>query len=187
MTVRLNEDSSTRGRVASYVWGPHIGSGYGAYVRGQAAGSVGGLCLVLDGAITDTTYPANNTASDPADDDYFPLTDRLGNITAYRKAAPDEPAAALSAEYDYDAFGQELRSVGPGSNKMPYRFSTKYTERGTGLVYYSYCWHDAQKGWWLSRDPIEERGGMNLIAFLSIEGGELRGQTGLEGSPRHPL
>jgi hypothetical protein len=119
MTVRLNEDSSTRGRVASYVWGPDIRSGYGAYARRQAAGSVGGLCLVLDGAITDTTYPANNTASDPADDDYFPLTDRLGNITAYRKAAPNEHASGLNAEYDYDAFGQELRSVGPPAIKCP--------------------------------------------------------------------
>jgi RHS repeat-associated protein len=158
MTVRLNEDHTARGRVASYVWGPDIGSGFGQYAKRQRAGGVGGLCMVLDGASVGAAYPdfISSTAPDPADDDYFPLMDRMGNVTGYRKAAAAEPANTLAATYDYDAFGQEIRCAGPASDSQPYRFSTKFTEGATGLVYYGYRWYDAGKGRWLSRDPTEE-------------------------------
>jgi RHS repeat-associated protein len=167
MTTRLNENHSPRGRVASYVWGPDIGSGFGQYAKRQSAGGVGGLCMVLDGASTAIDYPANSgSVTDPADDDYFPLMDRMGNVTGYRKAAAAEPANTLAATYDYDAFGQEIRCVGPASDSQPYRFSTKFTEGATGLVYYGYRWYDAGKGRWVNRDPIGEAGGENLYGMV---------------------
>jgi RHS repeat-associated protein len=135
--------------------------------------------LVLDGANTNTDYPDSGVSNpDPTDDDYFPLMDRMGNVTGYRKAATNEAADSLSAVYEYDAFGQEIRSVGPASDTQPYRFSTKYTEGSTGLVYYGFRWYDAGKGRWLNRDPIGEDGGVNLQAIV---GNNLVQQTDMLG------
>jgi RHS repeat-associated protein len=48
----------------------------------------------------------------------------------------------------------------------PFRFSTKYQDDETGLLYYGYRYYDASTGRWLSRDPIEESGGVNLYGFV---------------------
>jgi RHS repeat-associated protein len=41
------------------------------------------------------------------------------------------------------------------------------TSAGTmGVTYYGYRWYDPVTGRWPSRDPIEERGGLNLYVFL---------------------
>jgi RHS repeat-associated protein len=48
----------------------------------------------------------------------------------------------------------------------PYRFSTKYTDGETGLVYYGYRYYAPEMGRWLSRDPIAETGGVNLYGFV---------------------
>lgn len=47
----------------------------------------------------------------------------------------------------------------------PFRFSTKYQDDETDLLYYGYRYYNASTGRWLSRDPIEERGGKNLYGF----------------------
>ena len=36
----------------------------------------------------------------------------------------------------------------------------------TGLYYYGYRYYDPETGRWLNRDPIEERGGVNLYGFV---------------------
>jgi len=41
----------------------------------------------------------------------------------------------------------------------PFRFSTKYQNDETDLLYYGYLYYNASTGRWLSRDPIEENGG----------------------------
>jgi RHS repeat-associated protein len=46
------------------------------------------------------------------------------------------------------------------------RFSSKYTDAATGLVYYGYRSYSPQLGRWISRDPIEERGGTNLYGMV---------------------
>ena len=38
------------------------------------------------------------------------------------------------------------------------------------LNYYGYRYYDPENGRWLNRDPIEERGGVNLYAFVSNNG-----------------
>ncbi|MCH7227577.1 RHS repeat-associated core domain-containing protein [Verrucomicrobiaceae bacterium E54] len=48
---------------------------------------------------------------------------------------------------------------------FPYRFSTKPQDGVTGLYYYGYRWYDPVTGKWPSRDPIGERGGVNLYGF----------------------
>jgi RHS repeat-associated protein len=47
----------------------------------------------------------------------------------------------------------------------PFRFSTKYQDDETDLLYYGYRYYNASTGRWANRDPIEEQGGMNVYAF----------------------
>ncbi len=135
----------------SFVWGPDLGSETHGHTSWQKAGGVNGLLAVLG-----TTNARRQ----------FPLMDRMGNVTGYRRADSGS-AATLDAVFEYDAFGREVRSTGPASDIMPFRFSTKYTDAESGLVYYGYRFYDADRGRWASRDPIEERGGVNLYGFCS--------------------
>jgi RHS repeat-associated protein len=43
--------------------------------------------------------------------------------------------------------------------------STKYTDEETGLLYYGYRYYMPETGRWASRDPIGEKGGINLCSF----------------------
>ena len=155
MSGKNSSGSISSGTRLSYVWGPDIGSNPSGHGSWQKAGGVGGLVAVL--SPTDTNR-------------MFPLMDRLGNVTGYRKAVSGT-AATLSAVFEYDAFGREVRSSGPVSDAMRFRFSTKYhhggpyTETDAGLVYYGYRFYDPDRGRWVNRDPIGERGGMNLQGF----------------------
>jgi len=46
------------------------------------------------------------------------------------------------------------------------RFSTKYQDSETDLLYYGHRYYSATTGRWLSRDPIDEQGGLNVYAFV---------------------
>ena len=48
----------------------------------------------------------------------------------------------------------------------PYRLSTKYQDDETDLIYYGYLYYNPSTGRWPNRDPIGERGGMNLYGFV---------------------
>ena len=54
---------------------------------------------------------------------------------------------------------------GGGGTAVPF-LSTKYQDDETGLLYYGYRYYDPITGRWLSRDPIQERGGLNLYNFV---------------------
>ena len=56
------------------------------------------------------------------------------------------------------------------TNQFEYRFSTKPQDSATGLLYYGYRWYDPLTGRWPSRDPIGEKGGENLYAFVGNDG-----------------
>jgi RHS repeat-associated protein len=48
------------------------------------------------------------------------------------------------------------------STPSPFRFSTKYQDDETDLLYYGYRYYDASTGQWLSRDPSGENRQRNL-------------------------
>ncbi|MDD2285791.1 MAG: RHS repeat-associated core domain-containing protein [Paludibacter sp.] len=73
----------------------------------------------------------------------------------------------ISAKYEYGPFGEVFCSVGDMAKVNPFGFSTKYTDNETDLLYYGYRYYSPALGRWLSRDPIEERGGLNLYAFVN--------------------
>ena len=49
----------------------------------------------------------------------------------------------------------------------PFRFSTKYQDDESDLLYYGYRYYNASTGRWVSRDPLGEHGGQNLYALVS--------------------
>lgn len=175
MRVSLTTSSpATATARQSFVWGPDIGSRLTGHNSWQKAGGVGGLLMVLD--------TAGATGSG---DNFFPTQDRMGNILGYRRANTGSPVR-LSAVFEYDAFGRELKSLGEvisagdvfNPDTLPFRFSTKFTDVESGLLYYGFRFYDPVNGRWLNRDPIGEDGGLNilgaannnLVASLDVNG-----------------
>ena len=68
---------------------------------------------------------------------------------------------------EYDPFGNIIYKTGSYAEENPFRFSTKYTDDETDLVYYGYRYYSASLGRWINRDPSEEKGGINLYVFVN--------------------
>jgi RHS repeat-associated protein len=125
----------------------------------KRAGDTGGLlvCTVWNGS----NWPC----------DAFYHADGNGNITYLLL-----PAGTPGASYRYDPYGRILGAPGGSlgsANRM--RFSSKlwvpFSGGGAsfsdtqGLYYYGYRFYSPLMQRWISRDPIEEEGGINVYAF----------------------
>ena len=120
-----------------YVWGKDLSGTL------QGAGGVGGLLYVkINGSI------------------YVPHADAYGNIMRYT-----DTAGNVVAEYTYDAFGRTIAQTGPLADLFRHRFSTKYFDVETGMYYYGYRFYSPILWRWLNRDPIGERGSINVYSF----------------------
>jgi len=71
------------------------------------------------------------------------------------------------AHYEYDPYGNQLNSYGEYADENSFRFSTKKLDNETHLYYYGYRYYLAEFGRWVTRDPIWERGGFSLYAFIN--------------------
>ncbi len=138
-TVATISGGVTNTTEIQYFWGADLSETL------QGAGGVGGLLAVS----------LNNNF-------YFPAYDNNGNITKYI----DESGNVVAA-YEYDAFGRIVTQSGSLADFFRHRFSTKYFDVETGLYYYGYRFYSPSLMRWLNRDPIEERGGLNLYAFCN--------------------
>jgi RHS repeat-associated protein len=98
----------------------------------------------------------------PSTEVYFPAYDGNANIMALCKGSD----ATWAAQYEYGPFGEVIRATGPMAKTNPFRFSNKYQDEETGLIYYGFRFYSYSMGRWLSRDPIEEKGGINLYGFV---------------------
>ena len=83
------------------------------------------------------------------------------NITDYV-----DSNGSVVAHYEYSPFGQITSATGSLKNDFEYRFSSEYADNETGFVYYNFRYYSPKLGRWLSRDPIEEKGGLNLYVFV---------------------
>ena len=120
--------------IRSYVWGLDLSGTM------QGAGGVGGLL--------ETTYYGSSTTN------CFAAYDGNGNVAALVNAADGTTVAS----YEYGPFGELLRVTGPMAKVNAFRFSTKYQDDETDLLYYGYRYYNPSMGRWLSRDPIGEFG-----------------------------
>lgn len=136
--------------ICGYTWGTDLcGTLQGATSAssGPSAGGVGGLLLVYDAASGSTLAP---------------FYDSNGNVMGY----VDMGSGAVVADFAYGPFGEPIRATGPMADVVVFRFSTKYTDSETGLLYYGFRYYDPESGRWLSRDPLGEAGGINLYGFV---------------------
>ena len=101
-------------------------------------------------------YAANTT-------NCFVAFDGNGNVSALFNAAD----GTVLANYEYGPFGELIRATGPMAKLNPAREGTKFYDDETDMAYYGYRYYNPSTGRWLSRDPIEENGGVNLYAFVN--------------------
>jgi RHS repeat-associated protein len=150
----------------SYLWGLDLSGSL------QGAGGVGGLIAVRDQA---TIGGAPST--------HFAAFDGNGNVSALANAAD----GTLSAQYDYGPFGEPLRATGTMCKAVPMRFSSKYADSETDLLYYGFRYLNPCVGEWLSRDPAGERAGYNLHSFAQNDPLLEIDPFGLQYGPGYPL
>ena len=91
---------------------------------------------------------------------FVPIYDAYGDIVEYRGAD-----GSLAASYVYDTFGLILAKSGPLADSFRFRHATKGFDAATGIYYYIKRFYSPVIRRWLNRDPLQERGGLNLYAF----------------------
>jgi len=138
----IREDELLTAKVKTLAWGLDLVGSL------SQSGGVGALLALHD------------TATNEA---YLPGYDGNGNVAVM----VDVATGTLKATYEYSPFGQFLRKEGSYAEANPIRFSTKYTDEETDLVYYGRRYYDPMDGRFVGRDPIEEQGGINMYAFVA--------------------
>ena len=93
-----------------------------------------------------------------------------GNKNVSDLVAPD---GSIAAHYEYSSFGKVVMATSgvqsdglPPHLLNPYRFSSECHDDTLGLVYYNYRHYNPADGRWLGRDPVEEKGGMNVFGYV---------------------
>src|SRR5262249_25284467 len=120
----------TNGPLYSFTWGTDLSGTM------QGVGGIGGLISmrVHVGILAGT---------------YFYVFDGTGNVIALVNASD----GSVAAQYEYSPFGEVLRATGSLAQINPFRFSGKFQDDQTGLLYYGYRYCEPSTGKWLSRDP----------------------------------
>ena len=126
----------------SYSWGLDLSGSY------AGAGGVGGLLKVED----------HGTGGEG----HYVAYDGNGNVAAL----VSESSGNVTARYEYGPFGEVIRATGTMAANNPFQFSTKFVDLETGFSYYGMRFYNPTTGRWISRDPIEENGGLNLYGFV---------------------
>jgi RHS repeat-associated protein len=140
--MKVVELNGSDAAIKNYMWGLDLSGSF------QGAGGVGGLLLMRDYA--SSSY-------------HFYSYDGNGNVAGLVNAATGK----LSAVYEYGPFGEPIRSSGSMAKSNSFRFSTKYQDDESGLLYYGYRFYNPSTGRWLSREPLGEMASKNLYGFVS--------------------
>jgi RHS repeat-associated protein len=84
-----------------------------------------------------------------------------GNITCmvYTNQQP-------AAHYQYDPFGSIISESGVLAEANSYRFSSKEYHSSSSLLYYLHRLYDPHLQKWITRDPLNERGGQDIYEFV---------------------
>ena len=151
--------------IRSYIWGSDLSGSM------QGAGGVGGLLEV--------TYCGSSATN------CFIAFDGNGDVSALVNAAN----STILSQYEYGPFGEVIRATGPMAKLNPFRFSTKYQDDESDLLYYGFRYYTASEGRWVSRDPVQEMGGINLYVLVDNSPQNLTDFLGLEGTndPKKPV
>jgi RHS repeat-associated protein len=100
------------------------------------------------------------------DEAFYVLCDYLDPVTIV------DGSGAVAERYAYDAFGNarilapDYTSRSASDFDWNFLFHAEFLDRDTHLYNYGHRYYSPNLGRWLSQDPIEEDGGLNLYAFV---------------------
>ena len=98
---------------------------------------------------------------------YQTTTDHLGNVREVIAAnAAAGTVGSVVARYDYSAYQKPVKVSGTTVNASLLINSRYYHHEASGLELALYRAYDPELGRWLSEDPIEEEGGLNLYGYV---------------------
>jgi RHS repeat-associated protein len=91
---------------------------------------------------------------------YYYLRDHLGSIREMVKSG----GTSVASRYDYDPYGRSTTIL--NTTPSDFTFIGLYRHSKSNLDLATYRAYDPDLGRWLSRDPIAEKGGPNLYAYV---------------------
>ena len=107
---------------------------------------------------------------------YYYTRDHLGSIRELTDAA-----GALRARYAYDPYGRRTANqITTNAVEADFAFTGHYFHNPSSLPRALFRAYDPELGRWLSRDPIGERGGMNLHGYVHNRPVQFRDPRGLQ-------
>jgi RHS repeat-associated protein len=89
----------------------------------------------------------------------FYTRDHLGSIRELT-----DGTQAIRARYDYDPWGRPTQLQ--GDRQAPFQYAGYFWHAASDLDLARYRAYDPNLGRWISRDPIQERAGLNLYGFV---------------------
>jgi RHS repeat-associated protein len=92
---------------------------------------------------------------------YYYTRDHLGSVREVSDAT-----GALLNSYEYDAYGRQTAIYQSANGKSDFGYTGHYYHAASGLGLATYRGYNPDLGRWLSRDPIEEMGGMNVYGYV---------------------
>jgi len=139
----LAECDQNNNPIRHYVWGLDT--------SGTPDGAVG-----VGGLIEESQF------SSSVQTDFLPAYDGNGNVVAFVQANDGHPRV----QYEYGPFGEVLKATGVQASSHSFGWSTRYTDSESGIVQYPLRAYQPAIGRWLSRDPLQEKGGIALYLFV---------------------
>ena len=136
------EDETQNPKEDYFVWGLDLSQSL------QGAGGIGGLIVCFD-SLTSSIY-------------YYHY-DGNGNVGQL----VDSQDGKIAAHYEYDPFGNIIVADGLAANRNIYRFSTKYLDIESGLVYYGYRYYYPDLAKWMRKDCIDDISNIALLFNIS--------------------
>ena len=103
---------------------------------------------------------------------YYYTRDHLGSVREMLNSS-----GTIVARYSYDPYGRT--TLLSGSNVATKQYAGYYAHQASGLYLTKYRAYDPNTARWLSRDPIAERGGINLYEYVGDNPINLLDQLGL--------
>jgi RHS repeat-associated protein len=146
-SVNLKLKTLNLKRSARHTWGEDLSGTL------QGAGGIGGLLATIHNVSQTKNLEEGIT-------NWFHY-DSNGNVILLT-----DKFAAAAGSYTYDAFGHLIAGEGILAKLNKYLYSTKYFESGFCLNYFGYRYYNARTGRWLSKDPSQEFGGLNLYSLI---------------------
>ncbi len=104
---------------------------------------------------------------------YFYTRDHLGSVRELT-----DSSGVIQARYSYDPYGRRIKLS--GSMAADFGFTGDYWHAPSGLALTLYRGYNADLRRWISRDPLGERGGINLYGYVMNDPANLIDPLGLD-------